>query len=57
MHVSPSAPNILNMTINYIILTLRISRKIDQVLAFNNGTISMHYDISTIYHQYIHTVL
>jgi hypothetical protein len=31
MHVSPTASNILNMTINYIILTLRISRTIDEV--------------------------
>ena len=33
MHVSPSASNRLNMTINYIILTLRISRKIDEVVS------------------------
>jgi hypothetical protein len=31
MHVAPSASNRLNMTINYIILTLRISRQIDEV--------------------------
>jgi hypothetical protein len=33
MHVSPSASNRLNMTINYIILTLRISRQIDEVVS------------------------
>lgn len=33
MHVSPSASIRLNMTINYIILTLRISRKIDEVVS------------------------
>jgi hypothetical protein len=31
MHVAPSASNRLNMTINCIVLTLRISRQIDEV--------------------------